>query len=116
MKIARDLLTMVKIFSIMGRLKPIASTIYQPIRTTGGITIKPAIHQTEIPGVPLLRRGKVRDVYDLGDKLLVVATDRISAFDCILPNAIPSKGVVLTQMSLFWFDFVSDLVVNHLIS
>jgi phosphoribosylaminoimidazole-succinocarboxamide synthase len=58
----------------------------------------------------------VRDVYDLGEQLLIVATDRISAFDCVLPNAIPFKGAVLTQMSLFWFDFVSDLIENHLIT
>jgi phosphoribosylaminoimidazole-succinocarboxamide synthase len=66
--------------------------------------------------LPLFRRGKVRDVYDLGDRLIIVATDRISAFDCVLPNAIPGKGAVLTQMSLFWFDFVSDIVPNHLIT
>ncbi len=58
----------------------------------------------------------MRDVYDLGEQLLIVATDRISAFDCVLPNAIPFKGAVLTQMSLFWFDFVSDLIENHLIT
>ncbi len=58
----------------------------------------------------------MRDVYDLGSELLIVATDRISAFDCILPTAIPDKGIVLTQMSLFWFDFVADIVPNHLIT
>lgn len=64
----------------------------------------------------MFRRGKVRDVYDLDKELLIVATDRISAFDCILPNAIPEKGVVLNQMSLFWFEFLKDIVKNHLIT
>jgi len=64
----------------------------------------------------LVARGKVRDVYSAGHALLIVATDRISAFDCILPQGIPGKGRVLTQMSLFWFDFLRDLVPNHLIT
>src|SRR6059058_54075 len=71
--------------------------------------------ETKLP-VPFLGRGKVRDIYDLGDHLLFVATDRISAFDCILPTGIPGKGRVLTQMSLFWFDFLRDLVPNHLVT
>jgi len=71
--------------------------------------------ETKLP-VPLLGRGKVRDIYDLGDRLLFIATDRISAFDCILPTGIPAKGRVLTQMSLFWFEFLRDLVPNHLIT
>jgi len=71
---------------------------------------------TELPGVKLYIRGKVRDVYDLGDELLIVATDRISAFDCIMPNGIPGKGKILTEMSLFWFDLVSDIVPNHIIT
>ncbi|HBT03532.1 MAG TPA: phosphoribosylaminoimidazolesuccinocarboxamide synthase, partial [Thermodesulfobacterium commune] len=57
-----------------------------------------------------------RDIYDLGDKLLIVATDRISAFDVVLPTPIPYKGKILTQMSLFWFDFLKDIVDNHLIT
>ncbi len=61
-------------------------------------------------------RGKVRDIYDLGDKLLIVATDRISAFDVVMANGIPYKGVVLTRISRFWFDFLSDDVEHHLIS
>lgn len=61
-------------------------------------------------------QGKVRDIYDLGDKLLMVATDRISAFDYILPDEIPYKGKVLTQLSVFWFDLLSDVVDNHIIS
>ncbi len=61
-------------------------------------------------------RGKVRDIYDLGDKMLIVATDRISAFDVVMKNGIPYKGIVLTQISKFWFDFLSDVVEHHLIS
>lgn len=71
---------------------------------------------TTLPGIPLLRRGKVRDVYDLGETLLIVATDRISAFDYVLGTGIPDKGRLLTQMSAFWFQRLSDLVPNHLIS
>ena len=72
--------------------------------------------QTNLPGVPLWRRGKVRDVYDLGDRLLVVATDRLSAFDVVLPTGIPGKGVVLTQLSLFWFSLLRDVIENHVIT
>jgi phosphoribosylaminoimidazole-succinocarboxamide synthase len=72
--------------------------------------------ETEIKEYPLFARGKVRDVYDLGDKLLIVTTDRISAFDCVLPNGIPGKGKVLTAMSLFWFDYIKDLIDSHLIT
>lgn len=72
-----------------------------------------AIVQTEIPGIPK-RQGKVRDVYDFGDVLLIVATDRISAFDWILPTGVPEKGRILTQLSLFWFDYLQ--VKHHLIS
>jgi phosphoribosylaminoimidazole-succinocarboxamide synthase len=61
-------------------------------------------------------RGKVRDIYDLGDKLLIVATDRISAFDVVMANGIPSKGIILTQISKFWFDYLSPIVEHHLIS
>ena len=75
-----------------------------------------ALMQTDITDYPLFARGKVRDVYDLGDKLLIVATDRISAFDVVLPNGIPGKGKLLTQMSLFWFDLVSSVAESHLIS
>jgi len=71
---------------------------------------------TEIKEYPLMRRGKVRDIYDLGDTLLFVASDRISAFNVVLPNGIPGKGKVLNQMSLFWFDFLSDVVDNHLVT
>ena len=72
--------------------------------------------QTNLPGIPLLARGKVRDIYDLGETLLIVATDRISAFDVVMPQAIPDKGRVLTQMSLFWFEFLKDVIESHLIT
>lgn len=74
-----------------------------------------ALIETAIPGVPMINRGKVRDVYDLDDALLFVATDRLSAFDVVLPTGIPRKGEVLTQISKFWFGFFSD-VKNHLIT
>ncbi len=77
--------------------------------------MKKAILQTTIPHGSV-RRGKVRDIYDLGDKLLIVASDRISAFDVIMANGIPLKGVVLTKISKFWFDFLGSTVENHLIS
>jgi phosphoribosylaminoimidazole-succinocarboxamide synthase len=70
---------------------------------------------TTLP-LPLFIRGKVRDVYDLGDKLLMVASDRISAFDYVLPTPIPDKGKVLTQLSAFWFDAMADVAPNHLIT
>ena len=74
-----------------------------------------ALLQTEIPG-QTPHRGKVRDNYDLGDTLLIVATDRISAFDVIMANGIPDKGAVLTQLSLFWFDWLADSVKHHFIT
>src|SRR5262245_57498518 len=81
----------------------------------------PAAHlsvllETRMPGLALCRRGKVRDVYDLGDRLLLIATDRLSAFDVVLPTGIPDKGRVLTQLSLFWFGLLQDLVPNHVIT
>ena len=72
--------------------------------------------ETHFDAVPLWRRGKVRDVYDLGERLLVVATDRLSAFDVVLPTGIPGKGVVLTELSLFWFRLLADVAPNHVIS
>ena len=72
--------------------------------------------QTDIKEYPLTWRGKVRDIYDLGDSFLFIASDRISAFDVVLPNGIPHKGQVLTAMSLFWFDFFKDVVDSHLIT
>jgi phosphoribosylaminoimidazole-succinocarboxamide synthase len=76
----------------------------------------PSLLETHLPGVKLWKRGKVRDVYDLGDRLLVVATDRLSAFDVVLPTGIPGKGILLTQMSLFWFRLLSDLVPHHVLA
>src|SRR2546425_7412439 len=73
----------------------------------------PALAQSNVPGIPC-RRGKVRDVYDLGDRLVLVATDRISAFDWVLPTPIPDKGRVLTALTLFWLEHLA--VPNHLLS
>jgi phosphoribosylaminoimidazole-succinocarboxamide synthase len=69
--------------------------------------------QIDLPGFKKLKSGKVRDIFDLGDHLLLVASDRISAFDCVMPNGIPRKGEILTQISHFWFDQVSVIVPNH---
>jgi len=71
---------------------------------------------TDLTDVKLLKRGKVRDIYDLGDALLIVSTDRISCFDVVLPTGIPNKGVVLNRLSVFWFDFTKDIIDNHLIT
>ncbi len=76
----------------------------------------PLVLETALAGLQPPKRGKVRDIYDLGDALLIVATDRISAFDVILPNAVPEKGRVLTQISRFWFEQTQSIVPNHLIS
>ena len=73
-----------------------------------------ALLSTDLP-FPV-RRGKVRDVYDLGDRLLIVATDRISAFDCVMPNGIPDKGRILTALSLFWFQKFRQQFENHLLA
>ncbi len=72
--------------------------------------------RTDFEGLPLKGRGKVRDIYDLGETLLIVATDRISAFDVVMLNPIPDKGMVLTRISRFWFEATKDIVPNHLIS
>lgn len=74
------------------------------------------VRSTELPGVPKFITGKVRDVYDMGDELLLVASDRLSAFDVVLPGGIPDKGRVLTQLSLFWFELTRDIVENHVIT
>jgi len=74
------------------------------------------VSQTDLPGLKLRGRGKVRDIYELGDRLLIVATDRLSAFDVVLPTPIPDKGRVLTQLSLFWFDKLASVIPNHVIS
>ena len=73
------------------------------------------VQQTNLP-LPVVNKGKVRDIYEAGKHLLIVTTDRISAFDYVLPNPIPSKGVCLTQLSQFWFDFTKDIIDNHVLS
>jgi len=78
--------------------------------------LSPVIFETNFAGLKLRARGKVRDIYDLGDRLLLVASDRLSAFDVVMPTPIPDKGRVLTQLSRFWFDKLSDVVRNHVIS
>jgi len=74
------------------------------------------VRETNFGGIAPAARGKVRDIYDLGDKLLIVASDRLSAFDVVLPTGIPDKGRVLTQLSLFWFDLLRDVIPNHVLS
>ena len=78
--------------------------------------MKVPVSQTDFQDLNLLKRGKVRDIYDLGDNLLMVATDRISAFDVVMPDPIPDKGIILTQISLYWFEIMKPIVENHLIS
>ena len=78
--------------------------------------MKHAIFETDFPDLNLLKKGKVRDIYDLDDSLLMVTTDRLSAFDVVMPDPIPDKGKILTQISLFWFEVMKPLVPNHLIS
>jgi phosphoribosylaminoimidazole-succinocarboxamide synthase len=76
----------------------------------------PVVSMTEFKSLTLKGRGKVRDIYDLGDRLLIVATDRISAFDVVMPNPIPDKGRILTQLSGFWFNLTKGIVPNHIVS
>ena len=76
----------------------------------------PAATKIELPGIEKFKSGKVREVYDLGDQYLFIASDRISAFDCVMPNGIPDKGRVLNMISKFWFDRTGDIVQNHMIS
>ena len=75
----------------------------------------PPVHTTSIAAYPLFRRGKVRDVYDLGDRLMMVATDRISAFDVVMNEPIPDKGALLTAISTYWFATLQHVVPNHLL-
>ena len=79
-------------------------------------TSEPTLLQTDFPTLPPPRRGKVRDIYDFGQTLLIVATDRISVFDVVLPTAIPGKGKILTQLSCFWFERTQHIMSNHLLS
>ena len=74
------------------------------------------ILKTDMPDIKFIRSGKVRDIYDLGDSLLMIASDRISAFDVVLPNGIPGKGKLLTQISIYWFRQMEDIIKNHLIA
>jgi phosphoribosylaminoimidazole-succinocarboxamide synthase len=74
------------------------------------------VSQTDFKDLNLIKRGKVRDIYDLGENLLMVATDRISAFDVVMPDPIPDKGIILTQISLYWFEMMKPIVENHVIS
>lgn len=85
-------------------------------QTTSVDVTEPVVLRTECPDLSLYARGKVRDIYDFGDRLLLVATDRISAFDVVLPTGIPGKGRVLTALSTFWFDLTADLVSNHVLA
>jgi phosphoribosylaminoimidazole-succinocarboxamide synthase len=73
------------------------------------------VRETHFAGIEPAARGKVRDIYDLGDRLLIVATDRLSAFDVVMPTPVPDKGRLLTQLSLFWFDLLKDVVPNHVL-
>jgi phosphoribosylaminoimidazole-succinocarboxamide synthase len=79
-------------------------------------SVSTVVWETNLPGVKLRGRGKVRDIYDLGERLLIVASDRLSAFDVVLPTPIPDKGKVLTQLSLFWFETLRDVVPHHVLS
>ncbi len=74
------------------------------------------VNETDFQDLSLIKRGKVRDIYDLGDNLLMVATDRISAFDVIMPDPIPDKGIILTQISLYWFEIMKPIIENHVVS
>ena len=74
------------------------------------------VSQTDFSGLNLIKRGKVRDIYDLGEHLLMVASDRISAFDVVMPDPIPDKGIILTQISLFWFEVMKPIVENHVVT
>jgi len=78
--------------------------------------MKAPVSQTDFKDLNLLKRGKVRDIYDLGENLLMVATDRISAFDVVMPDPIPDKGIILTQISLYWFEIMKPIIENHVIS
>jgi phosphoribosylaminoimidazole-succinocarboxamide synthase len=80
------------------------------------LSTRTAVVDTHLSGLTLRHRGKVRDVYDLGSNLLIVATDRISAFDYVLGSPIPDKGRILTQLSAFWFELLADITPHHLVS
>src|SRR5436853_7825729 len=81
-----------------------------------GAAPPPGIRNIDVPGYPLFARGKVRDIYDLDDRLLIVATDRLSAFDVVMREPIPGKGIVLSSLSAFWFERLGGIVPNHFLS
>ena len=78
--------------------------------------MKTAVSETDFQDLNLIKRGKVRDIYDLGENLLMVATDRISAFDVVMPDPVPDKGIILTQISLYWFEVMKPIIENHVVS
>ncbi len=78
--------------------------------------MREVILSTDLTGIPVYKKGKVRDIYKIGENLLIIATDRISAFDVVMPNGIPDKGKILTAISNFWFDFTKDIIKNHVIT
>lgn len=78
--------------------------------------MKTAVSETDFQDLNLIKRGKVRDIYDLGENLLMVASDRISAFDVVMPDPVPDKGVILTQISLYWFEIMKPIIENHVVS
>ena len=78
--------------------------------------MKTPVNETDFQDLNLIKRGKVRDIYDLGENLLMVATDRISAFDVVMPDPVPDKGIILTQISLFWFEIMKSIIENHVVS
>ncbi len=78
--------------------------------------MKTAVNETDFQDIDLIKRGKVRDIYDLGENLLMVASDRISAFDVVMPDPVPDKGIILTQISLYWFEIMKPIIENHVIS
>ena len=78
--------------------------------------MKKPVSETDFQGLNLIKRGKVRDIYDLGEHLLMVASDRISAFDVVMPDPVPDKGVILTQISLYWFEIMKPIIENHVVS
>jgi len=85
-------------------------------KETKNIETKSMIREKDLPGLKLMNRGKVRDIYDLGRTLLIVATDRISAFDVVMKEPIPNKGPILTRISAFWFEATENIIPNHMIS
>jgi phosphoribosylaminoimidazole-succinocarboxamide synthase len=103
-------------FSLTSRLAALKSSLFvQGKRFVSSAPAMNALQETNFPGLKPSARGKVRDIYDLGDQLLIVATDRLSAFDVVMPTPIPDKGKVLTQISLFWFDLLKDVLPNHVL-